>query len=410
MEEEDSTNFDSLFIKAETNKMVQQQTVLISAEHQRQIVINNNTAVQRAIDKCPSRGGSRGGSGQGSRGSPARKATNNTLCPSNPVVLQLSGDQASRSHSMRDQTCHMKEKYQARYASRRMSTKTPQTITPKNGSRNNSIASDEVEVTRQFLATNKKVINRGDSFKKRDRPFVNKSSIQIKLNDGSNKHHQLKVNDKVYRVAFLGSGEVGKTSIIDQFMSSDHTDVYDEQTEGNVLETDTRLVTVNVNGTETQLSLIECSSVTDQRIVELAEDHNPDCYVVVYAVDDRESFDYGHKSLSWLRQNNYLGDKRVILVGNKADLVRSRCVDTSEGCDLAVQFNVKFTETSPGMGHQIDELLVGIVMQLRLHDGHEVQVRQEAASSLKQTVKGIFNMFTGKEDEKKKSCRNLNTL
>ena len=33
---------------------------------------------------------------------------------------------------------------------------------------------------------------------------------------------------KVYRVAFLGSDEVGKTSIIDQFMSSEHADVYEE--------------------------------------------------------------------------------------------------------------------------------------------------------------------------------------
>ena len=52
-------------------------------------------------------------------------------------------------------------------------------------------------------------------------------------------------------------------------------------------------------------------------------------------------------------------------VGNKADLERSRVLQTSEGCDLAVEFGAKFTETSPGMGHHIDELLVGIVMQMR---------------------------------------------
>jgi hypothetical protein len=45
--------------------------------------------------------------------------------------------------------------------------------------------------------------------------------------------------------------------------------------------------------------------------------------------------------------------------------LRSRLVEATEGCDLAVQYGVKFTETSPGCGHHIDELLVGIVMQLR---------------------------------------------
>ena len=52
-------------------------------------------------------------------------------------------------------------------------------------------------------------------------------------------------------------------------------------------------------------------------------------------------------------------------MGNKADLARSRLLQTTDGCDLAVEFGVKFTETSPGMGHHIDELLVGIVMQMR---------------------------------------------
>ena len=52
-------------------------------------------------------------------------------------------------------------------------------------------------------------------------------------------------------------------------------------------------------------------------------------------------------------------------VGNKTDLERSRVLSTSDGEDLAVEFGVKFTETSPGMGHHIDELLVGIVMQMR---------------------------------------------
>ena len=40
---------------------------------------------------------------------------------------------------------------------------------------------------------------------------------------------------KVYRVAFLGSSEVGKTSIIDQFMSSEHADVFENDYRVNCL-------------------------------------------------------------------------------------------------------------------------------------------------------------------------------
>ena len=109
--------------------------------------------------------------------------------------------------------------------------------------------------------------------------------------------------------------------------------------------------------------------------------------------------------MSNLSENNFLAGKSAILVGNKADLARTRVVDTGDGCDLAIQFGVKFTETSPGMGHHIDELLVGIVMQLRLHENRSPNQPQHG---IKQTLKGFLNIFTGKEDEKRKSCRNLN--
>ena len=70
-------------------------------------------------------------------------------------------------------------------------------------------------------------------------------------------------------------------------------------------------------------------------------------------------------SLAWLTRNGVIPSHPVILVGNKIDLARSRCVTTADGLDMAVQYGTKFLETSPGMGHQIDELLVGIVLQLR---------------------------------------------
>ena len=87
-------------------------------------------------------------------------------------------------------------------------------------------------------------------------------------------------------------------------------------------------------------------------------------------------------TLGWLKQNNVLEGRAVIVVGNKSDLVRSREVSGREGLDLAVEYRVKFTETSAGqvrsrstegldlfivsgLGHRVDELLVGICIQTR---------------------------------------------
>jgi len=417
-----NTNFDSLFILAEAdeNLSAKQQCHAVVQESHNQLataktkVANLHLAgpKQGGRGSITPAGGSRAGSGHGSRGSPARKPTKTTLCPSNPAIL---GSAAARSHSMRDQTSHMKEKYQTKYQARRMSIKTPtasKDTTPKmsgNGSRNNSLVPNDLEVTRQFLATNKKVINRGDSFKRRQRPVVDRANVEINIHGSDDNIIKEKVDKhpkKIYRVAFLGSGEVGKTSIIDQFMSSEHADVYEDMEDEISLDHPQvigRILTVDVNNDLAQLSLVEANADID--VSEIVEEHNPDCYVLVYAVDDIESFESMKDILIWLSENNCLSGKSAILVGNKADLARTRVVDIGEGCDLAVQYGLKFTETSPGMGHHIDELLVGIVMQLRLHENRSPAQPQQ---SIKQTLKGFLNIFTGKEDEKRKSCRNLN--
>ena len=103
------------------------------------------------------------------------------------------------------------------------------------GSRNNSLTVQDVEITRQFLATNNKVINRGDSFRRRGHGLGNNTShyrgsptVEIRVQDDfreSVKH------EKAFRVVFLGGSEVGKTSIIEQFMSSEHADVYENNNE-----------------------------------------------------------------------------------------------------------------------------------------------------------------------------------
>ena len=47
------------------------------------------------------------------------------------------------------------------------------------------------------------------------------------------------------------------------------------------------MVKVDVNNSEAQMSVLE-ASVSD--LSDMVDDHNPDCFVIVYAVDDMESF------------------------------------------------------------------------------------------------------------------------
>lgn len=241
-----------------------------------------------------------------------------------------------------------------------------------------------MEVTRQFLATNNKVINRGDSFRRRDpAPRDQRASprraehsggagagqaapqIHVAGEAGPARHVSGPHVDKCFRVVFLGGREVGKSSIVDQFMSSEHADVYEDTEEEddsrhtrersvrtswpifltllsacvNVLFV-LRLLTVDVNNVLTQLSLVEVtldSASSLDTLDTVTDEYNPDCFVLVYAVDDRESFEVARATLRQLADTSHLAGKRCILVGAKADLVRSRVVSTGDGCAVAME-------------------------------------------------------------------------
>lgn len=91
--------------------------------------------------------------------------------------------------------------------------------------------------------------------------------------------------------------------------------------------------------------------------------YEPHGCVVVYSVVQRSSFRQAEEIVKYLWRENVTKDKAVILVGNKADLARSRVIGTPEGKALAKSIDAKFIETSSGIQHNVDELLVGILKQ-----------------------------------------------
>lgn len=52
--------------------------------------------------------------------------------------------------------------------------------------------------------------------------------------------------------------------------------------------------------------------------------YNPDVYVVVYSVVDRQSLTMAEETLLYLWKSDYMATHGVILVGNKVDLERKR--------------------------------------------------------------------------------------
>lgn len=57
--------------------------------------------------------------------------------------------------------------------------------------------------------------------------------------------------------------------------------------------------------------------------------YEPHACIIVYSIVQKSSFRCAEEILNYLWRENVTKDKAVILVGNKADLARSRAITTS---------------------------------------------------------------------------------
>lgn len=92
--------------------------------------------------------------------------------------------------------------------------------------------------------------------------------------------------------------------------------------------------------------------------------YEPHGCVIVYSITQRSSFRQAEEIIKYLWRENVCKEKAVILVANKVDLARSRAISTAEGISLAQSIDAKFIETSSGIQHNVDELLVGVLKQV----------------------------------------------
>ncbi|VEN51152.1 unnamed protein product, partial [Callosobruchus maculatus] len=218
-----------------------------------------------------------------------------------------------------------------------------------------------------------------------------------------------------YRVVMLGDAGVGKTALVSQFMTSEYMNTYDASLDDEFGE---RTVSVLLDGEESEMIFID-HPASEMSVENSLSTYEPHACVVVYSVVARPSFQHAEETLNYLWREGYTQEKSVIVVGNKADLARARVIPSNEGKALAVSRDCKFIETSSGIQHNVDELLVGILKQIRLRETKQkkVNLKKEAnklhgsKTSLSLNIaREILQKICMNDISKSKSCENLHVL
>ncbi|CAO1428938.1 unnamed protein product [Diamesa tonsa] len=268
---------------------------------------------------------------------------------------------------------------------------------------------DDITI-RTFSSSNKGIVNRGDSFRRRrsrssslvppSSPMRPKVEEVYAQNGGSTDS---------YLVAMLGACGVGKAALLSQFQTSEGID-YGENCPGE------ENISIILDGIESELKFITDSKGNKDQI------DGCDAFLVMYSVVDKASFTRAEYFLSLLHDLDLLKSRCCILIGNKIDLARSRAVSSQDGKCMACTYRVKFIEISVGINHNIDELLAGSLTQIRLKKEHyELKGIKESSNHphwyknrnvVRASMKArqMITWMFGKEDSKFRNCENLQNL
>ncbi|RUS86855.1 hypothetical protein EGW08_005392 [Elysia chlorotica] len=295
---------------------------------------------------------------------------------------------------------------------------------------------------RSFKTTSKGVVvNRGDSFKKKSThslmstgSAITEATRQLQQQQQQQQlflyqqqQHQQHLLDSsspyfadvpaptptYYRVIMMGSADCGKSQMTKQFMTSDYFDGYEDAQESHE-----NTVSVLLDGEE---STIEFIDPPDRNVIQEGLEQLLDAYIVVFAINDHGSFEVAQDLIRYLRVENGT-DRVIVLVANKIDLVRKRKVSADEARLVAETYDCKYTEASAALNHYMDELLVGVLTQIRLHmripfttisfpgKDQQKQERKERKRALRGPGGFFSRLFRRASRKKTKPCENLYIL
>ena len=151
-----------------------------------------------------------------------------------------------------------------------------------------------------------------------------------------------------FKIILLGSIAVGKTSILNRYITNDFNDTY-----ASTLKIDFKTKIMNIND-NVRAKLHIWDTCGDEKFRAITRSYYKDAQgiLLIYDITKRESFD---SIINWQNEirNNAPKNSVLFLVGNKTDLNKERQIPTQEGKIKAEDNGMLFTEVSAKNGDNI---------------------------------------------------------
>ena len=120
--------------------------------------------------------------------------------------------------------------------------------------------------------------------------------------------------------------------------------------------------TITVDGNSYSLDILDTAGMETQESLKPNIYRDRDCFILVYAVNDRASFDNISRLHSDIQRYKDNSNFPCILCGNKIDLPDHQ-VSEEEGKELAQNLNAIFMQTSAKTGYNVSEIMTKAVQE-----------------------------------------------
>lgn len=158
--------------------------------------------------------------------------------------------------------------------------------------------------------------------------------------------------DYLFKLVFIGSAAVGKTSLLLRFSD----DIFQTSFLATV-GVDFKIRTVEVNNKIAKIQIWDTAGQERFKTISTAYFKGAQGVILTYDITDYQSF----KDIeAWLSEIKKYADTDAIkiLVGNKSDLVSERQVSFEEGKALADSIGIQFIETSAKDNYNVEKIFL----------------------------------------------------
>jgi len=194
----------------------------------------------------------------------------------------------------------------------------------------------------------------------------------------------------VLPLMLLGDGQVGKTSLILQLTGNEFND-----SQLTTVGKESYIHQVNLHGYDLKMKIWDTAGQERFKSMSVQVIKNSDAVILVYAINDINSFKALDQWLNKLNETTDITKKPILIVGNKADIpADQRVVTYEEGKNYADSKGYRFYETSAKTKQNIEEAFNDIFEQL-------FKAFEEEITGKKPVNQG---MKINKREKKKRNC------